>query len=57
QLTRQLSDLTATLAAQGRAQSLQLAQQAAAQDQAKEQMRRFITPNVGYQATSVRMFQ
>ena len=55
--SRQLSDLTATLAAQGRAQSLQLAQQAAAQDQAKEQMRRFITPSVGYQATSVRMFQ
>jgi P-type conjugative transfer protein TrbJ len=55
--SRQLSDLTATVAAQGRAQSLQLAQQAAAQDQAKEQMRRFLTPGVGYQSTNVRMFQ
>ena len=55
--SRQLSDLTATLAAQSRAQSLQLAQQAAAQDQAKEQLRRFLTPGVGYQSASVRMFQ
>jgi len=55
--SRQLSDLTATLAAQGRAQSLQLAQQAAAQDQAREQMRRFLTPGVGYQSASARMFQ
>ena len=55
--SRQLSDLTAAVAAQGRAQSLQLAQQAAAQDQAKEQMRRFLTPGVGYQSTNVRMFQ
>ena len=55
--SRQLSDLTAAVAAQGRAQSLQLAQQAAAQDQEKEQMRRFLTPGVGYQSTNVRMFQ
>ena len=55
--SRQLSDLTAAFVAQGRAQSLQLAQQAAAQDQAKEQMRRFLTPGVGYQSTNVRMFQ
>jgi type IV secretion system protein TrbJ len=55
--SRQLSDLTAAFVAQGRAQSLQLAQQAAAQDQAKEQMRRFLTPGVGYQPTNVRMFQ
>jgi P-type conjugative transfer protein TrbJ len=55
--SRQLSDLTAAFVAQGRAQSLQLAQQAAAQDQAKEQMRRFLTPGLGYQPTNVRMFQ
>ena len=55
--SRQLSDLTAAFVAQGRAQSLQLAQQAAAQDQAKEQMRRFLTPGAGYQPTNVRMFQ
>lgn len=55
--SRQLSDLTAALAAQGRAQSLQLAQQAAAQDQAKEQMRRFLKPSVSYQSSPVRMFQ
>lgn len=55
--SRQLSDLTATIAAQSRAQNLQLAQQVAAQDQAKEQLRRFLTPGAGYQATSVRMFK
>lgn len=55
--SRQLSDLTATIAAQGRAQNLQLAQQAAAQDQAKEQMRRFLTGGVSYQPTDIRMFQ
>lgn len=53
---QQLADLTATMAAQGRAQSLQAAQQAAAQDQAKEQLRRFLTPGAGYQSTAVSMF-
>jgi P-type conjugative transfer protein TrbJ len=53
---QQLADLTATVAAQGRAQSLQAAQQAAAQDQAKEQLRRFLTPGTGYQSTTVTMF-
>lgn len=53
---QQLADLTATMAAQGRAQSLQAAQQAAAQDQAKEQLRRFLTPGTSYQSTTVTMF-
>jgi conjugal transfer/entry exclusion protein len=44
------------VAAQGRAQSLQAAQQAAAQDQAKEQLRRFLTPGRGYQSSAVTMF-
>ena len=53
---QQLADLTATVAAQGRAQSLQAAQQAAAQDQAKEQLRRFLTPGAGYQSGAITMF-
>ena len=55
--SQQLSDLTATIAAQGRSQSLKDAQQIAAQDQAREQLRRFITPRASYQSNSVRMFQ
>lgn len=53
---QQLADLTATLAAQGRAQSLEAAQRAAAQDQGREQLRRFLTPGQGYQSQDVRMF-
>ena len=52
----QLADLTAAVAAQGRAQSLETAQRVAAQDQAREQIRRFLTPGQGYQATDIRMF-
>ena len=55
--SQQLSDLTAAIAAQGRAQSLKDAQQVATQDQAREQLRRFITPGPGYQSSSIRMFQ
>lgn len=54
--SQQLSDLAALLAAQGRAQSLDAAQKAAAQDQAREQLRRFLAPGTGYQAGTVRMF-
>ncbi|WP_443027023.1 P-type conjugative transfer protein TrbJ [Sphingomonas sp. GB1N7] len=54
--SQQLSDLTALLAAQGRAQSLDAAQRAAAQDQAREQLRRFLTPGTGYQRGAVSMF-
>lgn len=53
---QQLADLTAVVAAQGRAQSLESAQRAAAQDQGREQLRRFLTPGQGYQSQAVRMF-
>jgi len=53
---QQLADLTATVAAQARAQSLDLAQRTAAQDQGREQLRRFLTQSQGYQPTTVQMF-
>jgi P-type conjugative transfer protein TrbJ len=53
---QQLADMTAMVAAQGRAQSLEAAQRAAAQDQAREQLRRFLTPRQGYQPTTIQMF-
>ncbi|CCD97181.1 putative conjugal transfer protein trbJ [Bradyrhizobium sp. ORS 375] len=53
---QQLADLTAAVAAQGRAQSLDTAQRAAAQDQGREQLRRFLTPGQGYQPSNVQMF-
>ncbi|QQS13827.1 MAG: P-type conjugative transfer protein TrbJ [Rhodospirillales bacterium] len=53
---QQLADLTAAIAAQGRAQSLEAAARVAAQDQAREQLRRFLAPNQGYQPSIVRMF-
>ena len=53
---QQLADLTATVAAQGRAQSLEAAARVAAQDQAREQLRRFLAPSTGYQPSTVRMF-
>ncbi len=54
--SQQLSDLLVLLAAQGRAQTLEAAQRAAAQDQAREQLRRFLAPGAGYQPGSARMF-
>jgi type IV secretion system protein TrbJ len=53
---QQLADLTAVVAAHGRAQNLESAQHATAQDQSREQLRRFITPGQGYQPTTVQMF-
>ena len=53
---RQLADLTAVVAAQGRAQALEASQRAAAQDQAREHLRRFLTPGTGYRPTPVQMF-
>ena len=53
---QQLADLTATVAAQGRAQNLETAQRTAAQDQGREQLRRFLAPARGYQPSSVQMF-
>lgn len=55
--TQQIVDLTAAVAAHGRAQNLEAAQRAAAQEQAREQLRRFLTPGTGYRTTTVRMFQ
>ncbi len=53
---QQLSDLTAAVAAQGRAQALESAQRQAAASQGQEQLRRFLqTPN-GYQPSAVTMF-
>jgi type IV secretion system protein TrbJ len=54
--TQQLADLTAAVAAQGRAQNLETAQRTAAQDQGREQLRRFLAPGRGYQPSIVRMF-
>ncbi|WP_292532906.1 P-type conjugative transfer protein TrbJ [Methylocystis sp.] len=54
--SKQLADVTALLASQGRAQSLEMARSAQAQEQAREQMRRFIAPGQGYQPGNVSMF-
>ena len=54
--SQQLADLTAVVAAHGRAQNLESAQHAAAQDQGREQLRRFLTQGAGYQSTTVQMF-
>ncbi len=54
--SQQLADLTAVIAAQGRAQSLAGAQTAAGQAQAREQLQRFLAPGSGYQAAPVLMF-
>lgn len=53
---QQLADLTASVAAQGRAQSLEAAQRVVAQDQGREQLRRFLTRGSGYQSQTVQMF-
>lgn len=53
---QQLADLTATVAAQGRAQNLDLVQRTAAQDQGREQLRRFLAQTQGYRPTIVQMF-
>ena len=55
--TQQLADLTAVVAAQGRAQNLESAQRAAAEEQAREQLRRFLEPGTGYQPGNATMFQ
>ena len=53
---QQLADLTAVVAANGRAQSLSEAERAAAAEQGREQRRRFLTPGNGYQPGNARMF-
>jgi P-type conjugative transfer protein TrbJ len=54
--TQQLADLTALMAAQGRAQALEAARVASGEEQAREQLRRFLAPGAGHQAGSARMF-
>lgn len=54
---QQLADLTATMTALGRAQALAEAQRVAAQDQAREQTRRFLMPGAGYTPTPITMFR
>ncbi|SMH29573.1 P-type conjugative transfer protein TrbJ [Mesorhizobium australicum] len=53
---QQLSDLTALLAANGRADALTAAEQAAAAEQGREQRRRFLEPGSGYQPGNAQMF-
>ncbi|MEN5083107.1 P-type conjugative transfer protein TrbJ [Bosea sp. TWI1241] len=53
---QQLADLTAVVAANGRAQALTEAERAAAAEQGREQRRRFLTPGTGYQPGNARMF-
>jgi P-type conjugative transfer protein TrbJ len=54
--TRQLLDLTALIAAQSRAQSLDGARATANAEQARVQLDRFLTAGRGYQAQTVQMF-
>ncbi|MCV0368951.1 P-type conjugative transfer protein TrbJ [Filomicrobium sp.] len=53
---QQLADLTAVVAANGRAQALTEAERAAAAEQGREQRRRFLAPGQGYQPGNARMF-
>jgi type IV secretion system protein TrbJ len=54
--SRQLSDLTALVAAQSRAAALDLARKAAAEDQAREQTSRFLNNGQTYQPQTAQMF-
>jgi type IV secretion system protein TrbJ len=54
---QQLADLTAVVAANGRAQALAEAERSSAAEQGREQRRRFLTPGSGYQPGSARMYQ
>ena len=53
---QQLADLTALVAANGRAQALSDAERSAAAAQGQEQRRRFLTPGSGYQPGNAQMF-
>jgi type IV secretion system protein TrbJ len=54
--TRQLADLTALIAAQSRAQSLAGARTSANQEQAREQLSRFLGGTQSYQPQTIQMF-
>lgn len=53
---QQLGDITAVLAANGRAEALIQAERATAADQGRVQRQTFLTPGVGYQPGNVQMF-
>ncbi|WP_421951698.1 P-type conjugative transfer protein TrbJ [Pelagibacterium sp.] len=53
---QQLADLTAVVAANGRAQALADAERATAVEQSREQRRRFLEPGSGYQPGNAQMF-
>lgn len=55
--SQQLADLTALLAAQGRASALEQADRAAGREQAQEQFRRFLQRGQGYQPQNVELFR
>lgn len=55
--SQQLGDLTAMVAAQGRANALEQAERAASRDQAQEEFRRFMDRRQGYQPQDVRIFR
>ena len=54
---QQLTDLTAVVSANGRAQALADAERSAAAEQGREQRRRFLTPGSGYQPGNAQMFR
>lgn len=54
--SQQLADLTALLAAQGRAQALGSARNAAVEAESRERLRRFLARPTGYQPGDARMF-
>ena len=54
--SKQLADLTALIAAQGRAQALEAADAAAAKADAQARFQRFLNTGQGYQPQSVQMF-
>lgn len=53
---QQLADLTAVIAANGRARALTDAERAAAAEQGRIQRQRFLTPGTGYQPGNAQMF-
>lgn len=55
--SQQIADLTALVAAQGRAQALDAARHTAAEEEGRERRRRFLTPSTGYQPGNARMFR
>ena len=55
--SQQISDLTAAIAAQNRAQSLEAARVATAEAQARENLTRFLDYGSSYEPTTVRMFR